>query len=191
MKGPTSGRSQPPTEAGGSLTLEAQGRVGAASTTTGRVGTARRPGSGKQDGKVYELQKPAVEPPQGREPARNLVDLGRSAVHVRRPGDGRLDVGGKRPARGHGEGLRRSRGEAAGEKLGADPVNRSVVNVGTPAGLSSVLSRQDEAGKARRQPTARRGDGAPVVVRGRENRPHGEGGQRVRSPWAGTPGGHR
>ena len=39
--------------------------MGAALTTTGRVGTARRPGSGKQDGKVYELQEPVVEPPQG------------------------------------------------------------------------------------------------------------------------------
>ena len=47
------------------MILESQGRAGAALTTTGRVGTARRPGSGKQDGKVYELQEPVVEPPQG------------------------------------------------------------------------------------------------------------------------------
>ncbi len=52
VRGPTSGLSQQPGEAEGSLTLEAQGRAGAALTTTGRVGTARRPGSGKQDGKV-------------------------------------------------------------------------------------------------------------------------------------------
>ena len=38
--------------------------MGAAPTTTGRVGTARRPGPGKQDGKVYVLQEPVVEPPQ-------------------------------------------------------------------------------------------------------------------------------
>jgi hypothetical protein len=63
---PTSGLSQQPGEAGGSLTLEAQGRVGAAPTTTGRVGTARRPGPGKQDGKVHVLQEPVVEPPQER-----------------------------------------------------------------------------------------------------------------------------
>jgi hypothetical protein len=63
---PTSGLSQRPGEAGGSLTLEAQGRVGAAPTTTGRVGTARRPGPGKRDGKVYVLQEPVVEPPQER-----------------------------------------------------------------------------------------------------------------------------
>src|ERR671910_129529 len=56
VKGPTCGLSQQAAEAGGSLALEAQGRVGAASTTTGRAGTARRPGSGKQDGEVYECR---------------------------------------------------------------------------------------------------------------------------------------
>jgi len=40
--------------------------VGAAPTTTGRVGTARRLGPGKRDGKVYVLQEPVVEPPQER-----------------------------------------------------------------------------------------------------------------------------
>jgi hypothetical protein len=45
-KDPTLGLSQQVAEAGGSLTLEAQGRVGAASTTTGRVGTTRRLGPG-------------------------------------------------------------------------------------------------------------------------------------------------
>ena len=63
-KGPAASLSQQAGEAGGSLTLGVQGRVGAAPTTTGRVGTARRPGPGKQDGKVYVLQEPMVEPPQ-------------------------------------------------------------------------------------------------------------------------------
>jgi hypothetical protein len=52
MKGPTPGLSQQAGEAGGSPTPEARGRVGAASTTTGRVGTARRLGSDKRDGKA-------------------------------------------------------------------------------------------------------------------------------------------
>jgi len=52
LQEPTSGLSQQAGEAGGSLTLEAQGRAGAAPTTTGRAGTARRPGPGKQGGKV-------------------------------------------------------------------------------------------------------------------------------------------
>jgi hypothetical protein len=49
---PATGLSQQAAEAGGSLTLEAQGRVGAAPTTTGRVDTARRPGSGKRGRKA-------------------------------------------------------------------------------------------------------------------------------------------
>jgi hypothetical protein len=52
MQGPACGLSQQAAEAEGSLTLEARGRVGAALTTTGRAGTARRSGSGKQDEKV-------------------------------------------------------------------------------------------------------------------------------------------
>ena len=51
-KRPTFGLSQQAAEAGGSLTLGMQGRVGAAPTTTGWAGTARRPGPGKQGRKV-------------------------------------------------------------------------------------------------------------------------------------------
>ena len=39
-------------EAEGSRSLEAQTEVRAALTTTGQIGTARRSGSGKRDGKV-------------------------------------------------------------------------------------------------------------------------------------------
>jgi Protein of unknown function (DUF5131)/Phage integrase family len=52
MKGPTRGLSQQAAEAGGSPTLEAQGRVGAAPTTTGWASTARWPRPGKRDGEV-------------------------------------------------------------------------------------------------------------------------------------------
>ena len=45
-KGSTAGPSQRPGEAGGSLIRGSPGRAGAASTTSGRAGTARRPGSG-------------------------------------------------------------------------------------------------------------------------------------------------
>ena len=67
---------------------------------------------------------------------------------------GRLTPGrcsSRRPG-GHDEGLRRSRGEAAGEKLGTDPVDRSVVNVGTILGLPSP-------------PTGQVGEGRLVVSR--------------------------
>lgn len=52
MKEPAFGLSQQAIEAGGSLTLEVQGRVGAAPTTTGWPGTTRRARSGKRDGTV-------------------------------------------------------------------------------------------------------------------------------------------
>ena len=45
-KGSAAGPSQRPGEAGGSLIRGSPGRAGAASTTSGRAGTARRPGSG-------------------------------------------------------------------------------------------------------------------------------------------------
>jgi hypothetical protein len=57
-------------------------RVGAAPTTTGRVGTARRPGSGKQDGKVYECRNQWSNPRKARTGS-NLADMGRIAVHAR------------------------------------------------------------------------------------------------------------
>src|SRR2546427_8630171 len=54
MEEPAPGLSQQVGEAEGSLTLEAQSRAGAALTTTRQAGTARQPGLGKRDGKVYE-----------------------------------------------------------------------------------------------------------------------------------------
>ena len=73
------GLSQQPDEAGGSRTLGTQGEVGAAPTTTGRVGTARRPGSGKQDGEAYECRNQWWNPLKWTAGS-NLVDVGRSAA---------------------------------------------------------------------------------------------------------------
>jgi hypothetical protein len=56
--------------------------VGAALTTKGRVGTTRRLGSGKQDGKVYESRNQWSNPLKSRTGC-NLVDMGRDAAHVR------------------------------------------------------------------------------------------------------------
>ena len=190
MEGPAFGLSQQPIEAGGSLTLGAQGRVGAASTTPGRVRTARWPRVRQARRRGVRMQEPVVEPPEG---VSRLEPGGCGPVGSARPsmctrtGDfGSVvdDRGG-----GHGEGLRRSRGEAAGEKLGADTVDRSIVNVGTASGRPSAPSGQGGAGKARCQLTARWWDGALVVVRGRESRPHGEGGQQLRKRRVGTSGG--
>ena len=76
------------------------------------------------------MQKPVVEPPQEVRTGSNLVDLGRDSSAPRpstTEGSGLDTVG----VGGHGECLRRSRGQACREKLGTDPVDRSVVNVGT------------------------------------------------------------
>ena len=173
--------------------METQGRVGAAPTTTGRAGTARRPGSGKQDGKVQgELNQ--WWNPRKRHSGPNLADLGRAATHARRreptTGD---SVVGVIPAfaERREEGLRRTRGEVAGEELGTAPVDRTMVNVGTIPGLPSPPANQAGGGQARRRLTTLGWGGVPVVVGGRESRPHGEGGQRVRSAGTGMPGGRR
>jgi hypothetical protein len=65
------------------------------------------------------------------------------------------------------------------------------VNVGTTPGLPSPPASQAGGGQVRRRLSAPEWDGALVVVRGRESRPHGEGGQQVRSRRTGTPGGRR
>ena len=75
------GLSQQAVEAGGSPTREAPGRVGAALTTTGRVGTSRRLGSGKQGGKVYESRNQWSNLLKARTGS-NLVDTGRVAAHI-------------------------------------------------------------------------------------------------------------
>ena len=76
-----------------------------------------------------------------------------------------------------GEAARRvavPRGDAPGVQLGADPADRLMVNVGSvpavPAGPAVA-----GAGQAHRPPLPPGRGGGPVVVRGRESRPHGEG----------------
>lgn len=135
------------------------------------------------------MQKPVVEPPQV---FRRLEPGGSgpvSSARLRRmwwatPTRCCVRAGG-----GHGEGLRRSCDEAAGEELGVDPVEWLVVNVGTVAGLPSVPVGQAGNGKACRLLMDLGQGGGSVVVRGRESRSHGEGIQWVRSPRIVMPGG--
>ena len=122
----------------------------------------------------------------------NLVDAGRAAVrveliHGKTTPKPAIDVGGE----AIGESLRRTRGEAAGAELGADPIDRHMVNVGTVAESPSPASSQLVGGQARCQLMAPGRGGGSVVVRGRESRSHGEGTQRVSSVVAGMPGGRR
>lgn len=58
------------------------GKAGAALTTTGRAGTARRCGSGKRDEKAYERNRRLK--PRKRSTGSNLADMGRGAVRGRR-----------------------------------------------------------------------------------------------------------
>jgi hypothetical protein len=197
MEGPTCGRSQQAAEAGGSLTLEAPGWVGAASTTTGRVGTARRPGSGKRDGEVYECRNQWWNPLKSGTGS-DLVDLGwccsaSVASKVRGPTRRRHREG---RGGGHGEGLRRSRGEGCRGRAGhlsRPPVGGERGNrrraAFSPPGKAGDGKAGD--GKARRLLMARRRGGVLVVVRAWESDVHGEGGQRVRSCGTGMPGGRR
>jgi hypothetical protein len=85
----------------------------------------------------------------------NPVDMGWCAVRTRvscldsRGTLGRFLIAG---LGGHGEGLRRSRDDAAGVQPGADPVDRRSVNVGTVhvAFRARRPARTDERGLARR-----------------------------------------
>jgi hypothetical protein len=166
------GPSRRAVEAGGSPALERRAWVGAAPTTTGRAGTARRLGSGKRDGKAQR------ERTSGRTPLSEA-----SAPTWRMWAETQCTPTRLGPATpwpvfrgwrgGHEECLRRTCGEAAGEKLGAVPVDRSSMNVGTILGLPAVC------GQARCRLSALGWGGAFVVVRGRESRPHGEGRQRT------------
>jgi hypothetical protein len=131
-----------------------------------------------------------VAKPLNRRAGSNLVDMGRSAVHDH-PVVVDSEAGRNPRPGGHTEGLRRRCGEAAGAQLDASPVDRLVVNVGTIPTLPFPPPIQGGGGQARRRLLAPGWDGALVVVRGRESRPHGEGGQRVRKAGTGTPGGRR
>ncbi len=122
----------------------------------------------------------------------NLVDMGWATVHA----IFRFEEGDLRPLwnwqdEGHGKSLRRTRGEAVGEKLDTAPVNRHTLNMGTISASPFPLLCQSGGGQARCQLLAPRWDGGSVVVRGWESQPHGEGIQRDRRAVAGMPGGRR
>ena len=131
-----SGRRSGPIGAEGSLIREVPGRVGAALTKPGRVGTARRRGSGERDREEYARNR-CLKVPQ-RYTDSNLVDVGRERRVRRREGaEGTFRRGETRVREGQHEELRRSAGEAAGAESGSSSVERITVNTGTVAGLPS------------------------------------------------------
>ena len=189
MQGPTYGLSQQAAEAGGSLTPETRGRAGAASTTPGRVGTARRPGSGKRDGEVYECRNQWWNPLKTCGPARTWwMWAGMAARRASLQPGGALRCGG---IGGHGEELRRSRGQACRGKAGHLSRQPVCGERGNRRRVAYPSASRVDGGKARRLLMARRRGGGSVVVRGRESRSHGEGTQRVRDAGTGMPGGRR
>jgi hypothetical protein len=74
--------------------------------------------------------------------------------------------------------LRVPAGWAVGVKPAADPVKRIMVNVGS---APRAPGRWWRPGKARCRLMGAGCGGVRVLVRGRESRPHGEGGQQDRS----------
>jgi hypothetical protein len=115
------------------VTWEASGRAGSGPDNDGtcrycqmvRVRQARR--EGVREKPVSRFRK--------RRAGSNLVDMGRGAVRDRWDGWAvNSEAGEFRRWGGHGEGLRRSRGDAAGTKLGISLVDRYIVNVGTIRG---------------------------------------------------------
>ncbi len=123
----------------------------------------------------------------------NLADVGRAAARVVL---GRMrnttpkpivDVGGEATVNACGVAV----GEAAAAKLGVDPVDRYMVNVGTVAVLPFPASSLLVGGQVHRRLMMPQRGGGFVVVRARESRVHGEGTQRVRSAVAGMSGGRR
>ena len=97
-------------------------RVGAALTTTGRTGTTRRTGPGKQDGKAYECRNQWWNPLKGG-PSSNLVDMGWSTARAStsEAEETTSDPCGIGKDEGHGECLRRNRGEAVGKSWTPPP----------------------------------------------------------------------
>jgi hypothetical protein len=121
----------------------------------------------------------------------NLVDMGRGAVHVRPRGRATSLSFRSEGSGGHEEGLRRTRGEAAGAELGTDPVDRDMVNVGSTRIGSRLLDCRFSSGQARRPPVWFGCDGAVVVLGAGESPAHGEGRQRGRGGIADRAGGRR
>jgi RNA-directed DNA polymerase len=179
-KGSAAGLSQQAGEAEDSPILETRGRVGAVLTTTGRVGTARRPGSGKQGEKADERNQRVR--PRKRCAGSNLVDLGRSAAHDRLSTVD-SDAGTDGPAR-------RPRGRAAAYSWRGCRGIAGRLPRPTVTGERGKRPRSPApCGQARRLLMALGRGGASVVVRGRESRPHGEGRQRAGRRGTGTAGG--
>src|SRR4051794_19987936 len=193
----TAGLSWQPGEAEGSPSRGTPGRAGSSPDNAGtrwhcqtvRVRQARRKGV---------REKPACKAPQSAHQLKSGgYGLGCGAHRPVAAGRELLAGADSLSAGGHGESPRRSRGDAAGAELGADPADRCVVNVGTVRCRPRLVQPVRERAGALSAVDAGRGGGLVVVAGvttrrgGRESRPQGQGGQQVRSGGKGRPGGRR
>ena len=118
--------------------------------------------------------------PRDSKTALNLADVGRCSA-------GRASIGGPSASvtfiscgtGDHEEGLRRTRGDAAGVKLDPDPADRWVVNVGSAWVSPHPSGNRPGGGQVHRRLMVLGRGRALVVVRARESRVHGEGGQQI------------
>jgi len=176
--------------AGGSLILETQGRAGAAPTKPGRVGTTRRCGPGKRR-RTGGRKEPVMEPPIDWIPARIWWIWAGQQQSASRDSRRQAALSSIQEVDGGGRGdicdcpTARCRGRAGHQSRRRG----SVVNVGTAPVSPFPPAIQVGGGQARRLLMTPGRGGVPVVVRGRESRPHGEGGQQSRSVGTGRPGG--
>ncbi len=127
--------------------------------------------------------------PRKRGTGSNLVDMGRGAArgHLRWVVNSVAGLACRWG--GHGESLRRNRGNAAGAKLGAKLINRFAVNTGTIPHRSCCPESIRVGGIDASSVEGAGWGGGFVVVRAGERSAHGEGSQQVRSGRAGMPGG--
>ena len=129
-------------------------------------------------------EKPASERPSRQSTSSNLMDMGWAAARIgtsapRTPWSNDV-VDREATVKACGVVVAMLQGHS----WAPTPSSGSRVNVGTIPAVPSPTSNLLAGGKARRRLSPPEWDGGPVVVRGRESRPHGEGVQRVRSNYA-------
>lgn len=152
---------------------------------TVRVRQARREGVTRS---VNQCQNPLK-----RGTGSNLTDVGRAAVRVHPL---RVWVATPKPTIGvggeaHRERLRRCGGRGCRGKAGRLPRRTEHSEHGNRPDVALSPHGRCGDGQAHRRLMVSGRDGASVVVRGRESRPHGEGRQRVSSSGSGMPGGRQ
>lgn len=174
-------------EAEDSRAQGALGRVGAVLTKPGRIGTARRCGSGERDEKVYERNQCVKL--RKRRAGSNLVDVGRCAVHACHGYEaGDSEAGMYRP-------VGRPRGRTAayswrGCRGLAGHLPRRTVDRerGNPLRSPFPPGFQCGDGQVRGRLMSVGWGGGLVVVRAHERCAHGEGDQQGGKEDAGMPG---